>query len=181
MSDDDSAPKADRHDDHLADVGADPAAICEGVRTFTPSPHRLELVTVQRGVTYINDSKATNPDAMLRAVEAMRERTAGRIILIAGGLDKSLDFTPVGAELSKCVHEIFLFGSCRKRLAKQWEGVVSCKPCTSLEACVDGALEMASPGDTVLFSPGCASQDMFTDYAERGRNFCDLITRKVGE
>ncbi len=153
--------------------------IAAGLASFTPGSHRMELVALEDGIRFINDSKSTNPDSLSRALTAIGDESRGRIVLIAGGLDKGLCFEPLRPQLQRHVREIFLIGSCRERLAKEWGGVVSCKVCSSLAAAVSGAIESAIPGDTVLLSPGCASQDMFTDYAERGKQFCNLITRRT--
>lgn len=162
-------------------AGMDPKQLVAPSTTFAPSPHRLELVAANAGIRYVNDSKATNEDALCRALAATAGRTGGRILLIAGGRDKNQNFTAVTALLGKCVKEVFLIGTCRQRLAKQWGHAVSCKVFVSLDAAVHAAADAAAPGDTVLLSPGCASQDMFADYAERGRLFCALVKRRLGE
>jgi len=163
-------------------LGVAPAVLAEAVKRFAPSPHRLELVAVRDGVQYINDSKATNPDSLIRALEAMADELRGGILLIAGGLDKGLDFAAVPPILARCrVREAFLIGKNREALAKQWNGAVSCRMFVSMSAAVDAACEAARPGDAVLLSPGCASFDMFTDYADRGRVFCESVKRRIGE
>lgn len=162
-------------------AGIEPPILAAHVPSFVPQPHRLELVTASRGVRFVNDSKATNIDAMTNGILSAAETTSGKILLIAGGVDKGIDFSPAAALLGRCVREVFLIGRCRERLAKQWGHVVSCKMFSSLAAAVDAAAEIAQPGDTVLLSPGCASQDMFVDYAERGRDFCALVKRRTGE
>lgn len=162
-------------------AGLDPKKLAEPARTFAPSSHRLELVAANAGIRYVNDSKATNADALCRALTAAAAQTEGRILLIAGGQDKNQNFTTVTALLGEHVKEIFLIGTCRQRLAKQWGHAVSCKMFASLDAAVHAAADAAVPGDTVLLSPGCASQDMFADYAERGRRFRALVKRRLGE
>ncbi len=168
------------------------AAICDsagvagekivgGLCSFAPSPHRMELVAVANGVQYINDSKATNPDSMARAIQAVAEDCNGKILLLAGGLDKGVVFESVKPLLRQHVKEVFLIGKCRNQLAAQWKDAVSCKVFASLAAATEAALESAETGDTVLLSPGCASQDMFRDYADRGNAFSDIIKRSVGE
>jgi UDP-N-acetylmuramoylalanine--D-glutamate ligase len=152
-----------------------------GLRSFAPSAHRLELVSAKAGVQFINDSKATNPDAMARAILAVAEENRGQILLIAGGLDKGLTFEQVKPLLAEHVKAVFLIGKCREALARQWGDVVSCKMFASMASAVEAAVESAESGDTVLLSPGCASFDMFRDYAERGRIFSELVKRSVGE
>ncbi len=148
---------------------------------FAPGRHRLELVAAAGGVRFVNDSKSTNPDSLRRALEALGTVSGEpNILLIAGGLDKGLDHGELRPILARWVREIFLVGTCRERLAKQWHDVVSCQAFASLAAAVDAAVDAARTGDTVLLSPGCSSQDMFSDYAERGNAFCEAIKRRIG-
>lgn len=154
------------------------------MKKFAPSAHRLELVAVHTGVKYINDSKATNPDALIQAIKTCSRhqvRGDGRIVLIAGGLDKRMDFSGVLPCLEGLVKEVYLIGECKERLAALFQAVVPCKMLTSLDACVGAAIESAESGDVVLLSPGCASQDMFTSYVERGNVFSQAINRRLGE
>ena len=151
------------------------------LQTYVPSPHRLELVSLGNGIRVINDSKSTNPDSLARALEAVGETTSPRILLIAGGLDKNLDFSPLAELVRTTVRQAFLIGSARHRLARLWQGTVSCSCCQSMESAVDAALDVSHPGDTVLLSPGCASQDMFADYAERGTVFSNFARRRLSE
>lgn len=152
-----------------------------GLEAFAPSPHRLELVAAANGVRYINDSKATNPDSVIRALETVAPPPPGRVLLIAGGLDKGMDFSSLSPVLSRHVREIFLIGKSRDMLANLWRGMVYCHQFSSLEAAVDAAVEHAAPGDVVLLSPGCASMDMFANYAERGEAFRKAVKRRIGE
>jgi UDP-N-acetylmuramoylalanine--D-glutamate ligase len=150
-----------------------------GLTSFRSGRHRLELVATAGGVRYVNDSKATNPDALARALESFPELVGRRIILIAGGLDKGLDLTSVAPLLATRVKVAFLVGNCRERLAKQWDEVVSCEVFSAFPAAVEAALRFAVPGDVVLLSPGCASMDMFANYMERGAVFTDLVRKRV--
>lgn len=163
-------------------AGCDTADIAAALPSFAPYPHRLELVTVREGVQVLNDSKSTNLDSMCRALEAVGEAGRGAtVLLIAGGLDKGLDFAAVKPWLRRTVKQVFLIGRAREKMAAQWKDVVPCMMFASMSAAVDAALESAGSGDTVLLSPGCASQDMFADYAERGVRFSELIKRRLGE
>ncbi|MFO7821219.1 MAG: UDP-N-acetylmuramoyl-L-alanine--D-glutamate ligase [Lentisphaeria bacterium] len=148
-----------------------------GIRKFPPSPHRLELVGVYDGVQFINDSKSTNPDSLTRALEAIGEETQGKVILLAGGLDKGLDLGIVKPYIARYVRNVFLIGKCREKLAELWGAAAPCQIFASLDNAFDAALESIEKGDTVLLSPGCASQDMFKDYADRGKCFSELIRR----
>lgn len=161
--------------------GIAPEKIVKGMKTYTPSPHRLELVTVNQGVTYINDSKSTNPDSMMRAIEAVACECPGQILLVAGGLDKELEFSAVKPLLKQYVKGVYLLGGSRENLARLWSDTVVCKTFASMEALVDEAVGDSEHGDIVLLSPGCASQDMYKSYAERGTLFCELVTRRTGE
>lgn len=165
----------------LCELAGLPAeAVRPGLTSFHPSPHRLQWVGVDaRGVTYINDSKATNPDALIRALDAVRGEITGKIVLIAGGLDKKMDFAAVPPHLARQARAVFLIGASKERLAKAWNPVVYCKECDSLAAAVDAAAGMAQPGDAVLLSPACASMDMFVNYADRGNRFCELVKRRL--
>lgn len=166
----------------LAELAGVPfAAIRGGLEAFAPSPHRLELVTVANGVRYVNDSKATNPDSVVRALETVAPPPPGKVLLIAGGLDKDMDFSLLTAALPGPVKEIFLIGKCKETLANLWRDMVYCQQFSSLEAAVDAAVEHAAPGDVILLSPGCASMDMFANYAERGDAFRKAVKRRVGE
>lgn len=162
-------------------AGIEPEHLVEGLKTFSPSAHRLELVAVHRGVRYVNDSKSTNPDALCRALEALGLPGQANIVLLAGGLDKGMDFSGVAPFLARHVKAVFLIGKCRERLAKEWGEVVSCEMFSAMGSAIDAAVDFASAGDTVLLSPGCASMDMFSSYVERGLAFCNAIKRSMGE
>ncbi len=167
---------------HLA--GVDMKTSARLVKRFAPNAHRLELVTVHGGVKYINDSKATNPDALIQALrtcQANGPRRNGKIVLIAGGKDKRMDFSPVKPYLAQWVRAVVLIGETKEQLATLWGDDVPCMKFTSMAACVDAAIDLAQTGDTVLLSPGCASQDMFTNYADRGNTFSQEVKRRLGE
>jgi UDP-N-acetylmuramoylalanine--D-glutamate ligase len=159
-------------------VGVSSHEAAAALPSFCPSAHRLEAVGQYGGLSFVNDSKATNPDSLIRALEASGSDNDKKIVLIAGGLNKGLDFCAVAPLLRECVRKVVLIGACRDQLAQQWKATADCEICSSLAQAVDRAIESASPGDTVLLSPGCASQDMFSNYAERGRQFCELIKRR---
>ena len=155
--------------------------ITEQVKCFEPSPHRLELVLVHQEVTYINDSKSTNPDAMIQAIRTTKEmlRDKGELLLIAGGKDKDMNFDSVLSELNENIKEVFLIGELTKQLNESWKSIVPCRPMDSLDAVVDAVINSASAGDIVLLSPGAASQDMFINYADRGSQFCQSLKRRL--
>ena len=110
-----------------------------------------------------------------------KNRRKGKVLLIAGGRDKNMDFKPVIPYLHDYVREVYLIGEHRDRLAELWGDQVPCMQFSSLEASVGAAIESAGNHDTVLLSPGCASYDMFYDYSERGNLFTQEVKRRLGE
>ncbi len=148
-------------------LGADAVGMIPGVRDFVPPPHRCEFVREADGVTWINDSKSTNLDALSRA---LRGQTGG-LILIAGGKNKGFDFAPLALLVKERVREAVLIGEMRSSIAKDWADAAPCRLADSLEQAVEEARAAARPGDTVLFSPGTSSFDMFRSYEERGDLF----------
>ena len=163
----------------LAGAGCD--AIRPALERFAPSPHRLELVAAHNGIRFINDSKATNPDSVCRAIQTVAPPLPGKILLLAGGLDKGLEFSMLKPLLARHVRQVFLFGKSKEQLGKEWKDIVYCQEFASLASAFDAAFAGARPGDVVLLSPGCASMDMFANYAERGKLFCELVKRRIGE
>ena len=154
-------------------AGADPTALGPALTGFAAGPHRLERVACVDGVTWVNDSKATNPHAAAAAL-----RSFGSVVWIAGGLDKYLDFDGLAGLLSPRVRATVTIGSCGPIVARMSRraGVVTVEAGT-LEAAVDTAARLARPGDTVLLAPAAASMDQFTDYAARGQAFRDLVAQ----
>lgn len=147
-------------------LGVDLKRMTSAVTNYTPPPHRCELIHESRGVRWINDSKATNLDAMEKAIRSVE----GSLILIAGGKDKGFEFAPIAPLVREKVKFAILLGEMRHRIARDWEGV-SLSIVDSLEEAVDLAAEKAESGSTVLFSPGTSSFDMFRDYIERGESY----------
>ncbi len=144
-------------------------ALCD----YEPLPHRCERVRILDGVEYVNDSKATNLDALEKALlSEMRP-----IVLIAGGKDKGFEFdsiTDLVAQKARCVIAI---GEMRERIVRDWGGRVPCTPAVSLQEAVVLARKAARPGEVVLFSPGTSSFDMFKSYADRGDQFRQAVQR----
>jgi len=170
---------------HAAGVSA--ATLAPHLGSFAPREHRLELVTVAGGCRVINDSKSTNPESLIAALQAcggsdgVARNGHPRIRLLAGGRDKQMAFAAAIPHLQQYVCEVYLLGETRQQLAATWGPQVPCRQFDSLSAAVGAALEDAQPGDTVLFSPGCASFDMFTDYRHRGNQFISEVTRRLEE
>lgn len=149
-------------------MGFDMDAVLDVIRGYGGLPHRSQVVGRKRGVSYINDSKATNPAAMIAAV---RGQANGRNIhLIAGGVTKSADFSQAAEELAATVKSLHLIGESRVELRSAFEGYLLFED-VQLEKAVVHASELAEPGDVVLLAPGCASFDQFRDYVSRGIAF----------
>jgi UDP-N-acetylmuramoylalanine--D-glutamate ligase len=149
----------------------------EPFKTYSAGPHRFELVEEINGVQFINDAKATNVDALHKALLGARPRAGGEanILLIAGGQDKGLEFHDVGPTLSKRVRQAFLIGAASEKIRSAWTLFTSCKICGSLIEAVTEAAKNASSGDVVLFSPACSSLDQFKSYQQRGEEFCEIV------
>ncbi len=166
----------------LTAAGFEPAQAAAGLRSFNSGPHRLELVGTWNEVTYINDSKATNVDPLCQALETCASRLGKRnIVLLAGGVDKGCSLLEARPFLAKYAREAVLFGQSRQRLAESWQGVLPLSLCDDLESAVARAAAAAQAGDTVLFAPGCASFDMFSDYVQRGQTFIRIVKRRQRE
>jgi UDP-N-acetylmuramoylalanine--D-glutamate ligase len=143
--------------------------IAEALLTFPGVPHRLELVAEIDGVRYVNDSKATNVAAAVRALEAYRDE---RVHLILGGSPKGEDFRPLAAAIGGNVRSIHLIGAEGPRLTELVDGHED----DTLERAVDHARSLARPGEVVLLSPACASFDQFENFEQRGEAFRRLVT-----
>jgi UDP-N-acetylmuramoylalanine--D-glutamate ligase len=152
-------------------AGVLPAQIARGVRSFAGVEHRIEFVAEIEGVRYYNDSKATNVDATLKALEAFAER----IVVILGGKDKDSDYTLLRPTLREKAILALLIGTAAQKIENQIEGSVAIKHAETLEHAVEFAAQAAHPGDIVLLSPACASFDQFQNYEHRGRVFKDLV------
>ena len=146
-------------------------AIRRILATFPGLEHALEIVRERRGVRFVNDSKGTNVDATLKALESIDQP----IWLIAGGRDKGGDFSRLARAVSRRVTRVILIGEAAPLLRQAWEGAATMIEAVTLRDAVDHAAQGASPGDVVLLSPACASFDMFADYQDRGRQFKALV------
>lgn len=140
-------------------------------RHFKGVEHRMEEVAYIQDVQFINDSKATNVDSTLWALNFINRP----IILIAGGRDKGSDFTAARDKILRNVRAIILLGEAKEKIEQAFDGLILTKLVTSLSEAVESAFSLARPGDCVLLSPMCASFDMFTDYAERGKVFKEAV------
>jgi UDP-N-acetylmuramoylalanine--D-glutamate ligase len=138
---------------------------------YDPRPHRCEFVRQIDGVDYINDSKATN----LAAVEKALLSQTKPVVLIAGGKDKGFDFDTLRPLVGEKVRATILIGEMADRICRDWSQVVQCEIAHSLADAVERAHRTARSGETVLFSPGTSSFDMFKSYADRGDQFRALV------
>jgi UDP-N-acetylmuramoylalanine--D-glutamate ligase len=138
---------------------------------YEPQPHRCEFVRRVGGVEYVNDSKATNLDAVEKALAAQSKP----VVLIAGGKDKGFTFEPLRSLVKEKVKATVLIGEMAERISRDWSAAVPCEIAGSLADAVERAHAAARPGDVVLFSPGTSSFDMFKSYADRGDQFRALV------
>ena len=154
-------------------AGCDQAGITRGLNSYEPPPHRMAEVAVIKGVRYINDSKATN----IGATQAALAGCNGPVVLIAGGRDKDSDFNLLREVVAQKVKHLLLIGEAAPLMEAALGPVVSVERSASMEAAVQRAAQVADTGDLVLLAPGCASFDMFSGYAERGRVFVEAVRR----
>jgi UDP-N-acetylmuramoylalanine--D-glutamate ligase len=157
-------------------AGAEPAAVEGGVRTFAGVEHRLEFVAEIGGVGYFNDSKATNVDATLKALEAFSEP----LFVILGGKDKGGDFALLREPLQRRARMALLIGAAAEKIASQLAGAVPLERAGTLENAVRLSFERAHPGEIVLLAPACASFDQFQNFEHRGRIFKQLVEQLHG-
>ena len=151
--------------------GVSAPAIAAAVRSFAGVEHRLEFVAEIRGVSFYNDSKATNVDATLKALDAF----ATHLWVILGGKDKGSDYTVLADLLQRRARLVLLIGAAAEKISKQLEGVVPMEQAGTLERAVRAAFERAQPGDVILLAPACASFDQFQNYEHRGRVFKQIV------
>lgn len=154
---------------HLA--GAPLEAIAAAVRTFPGVEHRIEFVRRLNGVEFYNDSKATNVDAALKAVDAF----PGGLWIILGGKHKGSPYTPLREPLRQKGRAALLIGAAAPIVAQDLAGAVRLIDAGTIENAVRAAWAEAQPGDVVLLSPACASYDQFENYGQRGRAFKSLV------
>jgi UDP-N-acetylmuramoylalanine--D-glutamate ligase len=161
------------------EYGVAPGAVAATVRSFRPLAHRLQLISSERGVDFIEDSKATNPHATLAALRGMHD-----VVLIAGGRSKGVDLSPL-KEASPSLRGVVALGEAKEELERVFEGLVPVEPVDTMDQAVAAAFARSTPGGSVLLSPACASLDMYENYAARGEDFAravrDLFRSDRGE
>ncbi len=152
-------------------MGCKPGSIRDAVRNFKAVEHRLEYVASIKGVEYYNDSKATNVDATIKALESF----PANVHLILGGKDKGSDYTLLNDLLRTRVKRVYTIGAAAEKIESQIKGATEIVRAETLERAVKNAATSAQPGDVVLLAPACASFDQFENYEHRGRVFKELV------
>ncbi|MCX6619027.1 MAG: UDP-N-acetylmuramoyl-L-alanine--D-glutamate ligase, partial [Acidobacteria bacterium] len=152
-------------------LGADQQLVQAGVRAFRAVEHRLEYVTTVGGVEFYNDSKATNVDATIKAIEAF----PGNLLVILGGQDKGSDYHPLRPLLARRARYALLIGAAADKIAGHLGEAVPLVRSGTLDAAVREAFRLSRAGDVVLLAPACASFDQFQNYEHRGRVFKELV------
>jgi UDP-N-acetylmuramoylalanine--D-glutamate ligase len=154
--------------------GVDPKAVASAARAFRPLAHRLQTVAESDGVTYIDDSKATNPHATVAAVQGLRD-----VVLIAGGRAKDVDLGAL-TRVVPPVRAVVALGEAAPQLVSVLGDLVPVEEVASMRAAVTRARAWSTPGGSVLLSPACASFDMYSDYAARGEDFTRCVHLELG-
>jgi UDP-N-acetylmuramoylalanine--D-glutamate ligase len=152
-------------------VHCEPHRIAAAVKQFKAVEHRLEYVATINGVEFYNDSKATNVDATIKALESF----PGNIHIIMGGKDKGAPYTVLAPLLRARAKRVYTIGAAAAKIEAEVAGATEIVPAGTLEVAVRRAAEAAQPGDVILLAPACASFDQFESYEHRGRVFKDLV------
>lgn len=152
-------------------AGISNEGIQKTLNAFEPLPHRMEFVARKNRVDFYNDSKGTNTHSLLRSLESFDEP----VILIAGGKDKGEDYTVLGSMIKKRVKNLILVGEAKEKLNRSIGDLSETFLVGTFEEAVYLAYQKSRSGDVILLSPGCASQDMFKNYEERGDRFKALV------
>jgi UDP-N-acetylmuramoylalanine--D-glutamate ligase len=153
-------------------VGGNTAEMVDALREFVGLPHRCEIIGDYRGVRWINDSKGTNVGATVAALEGM----GCPVVLIAGGQAKNADFGPLALSAQRYARQVVLFGEDREQIGEYLSRTVPVTTVMTLDEATLLASKWAQPGDVVLFSPACASFDMFDNFEHRGDTFRELVS-----
>lgn len=148
-----------------------PPDIIYAVEGFHGISHRIEYAGEKNGVRFYDDSKGTNVGAVIRAIESFSQP----VVLLLGGRDKEGDFETLAPLIRERVRQLILFGEAREKINALIGGAVPTRMTVTMKEAVTTAGKLASPGDVVLLSPGCASFDEFTDYKARGNIFQELV------
>ncbi len=155
------------------------SAMLDTLRTFTGLEHRCEPVLHAQDVVWVNDSKGTNVAATLAAIQGLENSIPGKWVIVLGGLGKNADFMPLVAPIAKTCRAAILIGTEAKQLATLLQNSVQCFMARDLTEVVQIAAAQTQAGDGVLFSPACASFDMFNNYMHRGQVFKQQVLESV--
>lgn len=155
--------------------GASMTGIRQALSEFTLSDHRIAFVREVDGIRFYNDSKATNVDAVLRALESFESG----VILILGGREKGLDFAPLVPEVKARAKAVIGMGEAAGHIMETFEGVCPAYACQEMSCAVNKAVSLSDKGDVVLLSPACASFDLYANYQERGKDFTRIVNAIV--
>lgn len=150
-------------------------AMLSAAKRFGGLPHRCQTVRVLEDVCYINDSKGTNTGATVVAINSFGESIAGKVVLLAGGVSKDADMAPLKAPMQKYGKAAVVYGQDADSISGALSEVVPLEQAGSFNEAVRKAHDLASAGDAVLFSPACASFDMFQNFEARGEAFCQEV------
>lgn len=153
-------------------LGATPGELRRALVSFRGLPHRLEKVSEWRGVTFYNDSKGTNPAAVVKSLEGFGD---GRVHLILGGRNKGADPLELGPMASRKARRLYLIGEAAEQFEQALGALVPSERCGTLREAVYRAASAAKSGEAVVLSPACASFDQFKNYADRGEQFVQLV------
>ncbi len=162
----------------LGDAALKDRRILDALASFKTGDHRIETFAEWNSIKFIDDSKGTNPHAVVAALKSLEG--SGKACLVLGGLDKDMDFEPL-LEMASKIRCAFVIGQCREKIAKAIGGSIPCELCVSFEEAVAKACQSALPGDAAMLSPACASMDMFKDYKERGDKFKQLVNEWLAD
>ncbi|MCK5117155.1 MAG: UDP-N-acetylmuramoyl-L-alanine--D-glutamate ligase [Candidatus Aegiribacteria sp.] len=152
-------------------AGVQPEQMVCGLSSFPGVPHRIECIRKYHGVSFVNDSKSTNPDSLKVALESISEP----VTLIAGGMAKETDYSQLRSLIADRVKVLILIGDASDMLEKCWSGTAPIFAEGTLDNALKRALDQSAVGDLVLLSPGCASFDQYSSFEERGEHFRKLV------
>lgn len=152
-------------------LGCQQGSVQKSIDEFRPLPHRMEFVVTVKGVDVYNDSKSTTPFSTLRAIESL----PSPIILVAGGKDKGIDYDCLKNAVASKVKALVFIGETKEKMRAQLGNLTRTTCADSLKEAAESAFDLSEAGDTLLFSPGCSSFDMFNSYEERGNLFKEIV------
>jgi UDP-N-acetylmuramoylalanine--D-glutamate ligase len=154
--------------------GAAPKSMRQTIKNFKPVEHRLERVAEIGGVEFYNDSKATNVDAAVKALEAFSD-APGKVVLILGGRGKHAPYAPLAPHVARAARALVLLGEDAERIEQELKAYAPVAHASDMHDAVRRAVALAQPGDIVLLAPACASFDMFDNFEHRGRVFKEAV------